>query len=149
VRGSLSRSDKRANAAGDYAIVRAMAATFPDLSSAERATLKRHLLRTARQVGFDALRGGDHDLALRRFAEALRLRWSGRAVRELVAALAHWGWARAGVGIGSDHRVASPKPEPIQPGPRGVGWREAKGRRIEWAARRSRHRATQGAFRAT
>ncbi|MFQ5461309.1 MAG: glycosyltransferase family A protein [Phycisphaerae bacterium] len=149
VRGSLSRSDKRANAAGDYAIVREMAATFPDLSSSERATLKRHLVRTARQVGFDALRGGDHDLALRRFAEALRLRWSGRAVRELVAALAHWCWARAGVGIGSDRRVAAPKPEPMRPGPKGVGWREAEARRIEWAARSSRNRATQGAVRVT
>jgi len=142
IQGSLSRTNKRENAEGSYAIVRAMMDAFPDLSTGERATMKRHLVRTARQVGFDALRMGDHGLAVRRFSEAMSLSWCVRGAREFAAAIARWGWDRV-EGRVETVPAAAPETPPNRNDSNRITWRRSNRAEITLRTDRSSERIAE------
>jgi len=89
-RGSLARTDKKRNALGYHALLRAIDETFDDLTSVQRAVVRRNLAQLCRQLGQSARRAGRHHEAMVRFAESCRYRLSVGGLREAIGAAGRW-----------------------------------------------------------
>ena len=70
VRGSLAQTDKLRNTAGYHALLEAIEKGFDDMSRADRAVIRRHLARSGRQLGYDALRAARCREAFTFFAQS-------------------------------------------------------------------------------
>ncbi|MHC5108678.1 MAG: glycosyltransferase family A protein [Planctomycetota bacterium] len=87
-RGSVTRTDKYRNSVGAYRIARAIERAFPGLTTRERNSLGNELVRTARQLGYDAIRRNQPGAALLMFREALKRNLCWRTLREYLSVLA-------------------------------------------------------------
>jgi hypothetical protein len=89
-RGSLARTDKKRNALGYHALLRAIHRTFDDLTPDQRAAVRGNLARLCQQMGQSARRDGRHREAMTRFAESCRYRLSAGGLRQTLDAAGRW-----------------------------------------------------------
>lgn len=70
VAGSLARTDRGRNVRRYLHLLQSIRASFPDLSRAQRRTVRNQIARSNRQLGYDAYRDGRFSEAARWFAHA-------------------------------------------------------------------------------
>ncbi len=85
--GSLARTDKQANVERYGDVLRAILRQFPDLSAAQRATVRANLSDASRQLGYRAAKEVRRGDAVRWFFEATCQRPTLTTVRELTRAI--------------------------------------------------------------
>ncbi|MGD2109073.1 MAG: glycosyltransferase family 2 protein [Phycisphaerae bacterium] len=70
--GSLARTDRHQNSVGMREILLAIRRAFGDLRADQRRTVDRQLAAACRQLGYEAYRQEQYDVAMRRFWEGFR-----------------------------------------------------------------------------
>ena len=84
VTGSATRTDKHRNLLRLRNLLLEMNATFDDVTHAQRTVIRRHLVRTCRQLGYDAFKAGDNREAFRYLVQVARRQPGWRALIDLV-----------------------------------------------------------------
>ncbi len=90
VTGSVTRTDKHRNVLRLRNLLLEMNAAFDDVTHAQRAVIRRHLVGNCRQLGYDAFHAGDYRKAYRYLVEVARRQPGWRALHDLVHLGACW-----------------------------------------------------------
>ena len=90
VTGSVTRTDKHRNLLRLRNLLLEMNAAFDDVTRAQRAVIRQHLVRNCRQLGYDAFNAGDHREAYCHLVEVARRQPGWRALIDLVHTSACW-----------------------------------------------------------
>ncbi|MFQ5415084.1 MAG: glycosyltransferase family 2 protein [Phycisphaerae bacterium] len=93
VEGSATRTDSHRNTVRLRKLLLDIRTTFRDVDPRSRRTIRRHLARACRQLGYDAYRAGAYHEAVGRFAESWRYRPAAGTLADLADAAARW-WTR-------------------------------------------------------
>ncbi len=90
VTGSVTRTDKHRNLLRLRNLLIEMSAAFDDVTHAQRAVIRRHLVRNCRQLGYDAFKAGDYRQAYGYLVEVARRQPGWRALYDLVHVGVRW-----------------------------------------------------------